>query len=207
MIFCLYSSATLDKFCLSPYHGRMQSNELTAEFKTVPSVKIPPEQQLACLKMLAAGKSWKAVATELGMDELYLLRFRDANPAFKAEASHAIEQGLHAMADSLIDIADQYADPIKARLKSDNIKWFLSKRLHRVYGDKLDVNIEQSVSIQAALDAANQRVLRPIRDLENVQDAQVIDLKDIYDAELTDNKSVEPKSEDGGSETLDDLLG
>lgn len=197
----------LDKLCLSQYHAGMNDIVLTEEFRTVPSSRVTPEQQIQCLKMLATGNSWRAIGVELGIDELRLLRFRDSNPVFAAESARAIEQGLHALADSLIDLPDQYADPIKARLKSENIKWFLSKRMHRVYGDKLDVNIEQSVSIQAALDAANQRVLRPIRDLENVQEAEVIEMKDIYSDGLTDNKSVTPETRDGVPETLDDLLG
>ncbi len=62
-------------------------------------------------------------------------------------------------------VARTEPDVQRARLIVDNIKWRASKLHAQQYGDKLDVTIDQHVSITGAQAMARARVLRPISDL------------------------------------------
>lgn len=70
----------------------------------------------------------------------------------------AIMAQTHMLADELLDIADTYEDVPRAKLKSDNIKWLISKRNRKDYGDKLDIDVTHSVDIRAALNEAESRI-------------------------------------------------
>lgn len=63
------------------------------------------------------------------------------------------------MVDKLENISEYESDPIMAGVISKNIQFVASKRLRRVYGDKLDVNHTHTINIKDAMEAARNRVL------------------------------------------------
>ena len=77
----------------------------------------------------------------------------------------AQEDGYDALADQLLTITNEESDHNKAKVKSDNIKWLLSKRKATVYGDKIEVNMNATIDIGAALAEARPEHLRLIRRL------------------------------------------
>ena len=112
--------------------------------------------------------------------------------AYRESFACARDQGLDQLADDLIDLADQYVDVQKARLKSDNIKWLLARRAHKRYGDKLDINMHQTVDIGGALIDARKRALQPASNLQQISDAQVTDYVRIAQRAHSDIESSEP---------------
>lgn len=92
---------------------------------------------------LTSNKFFKA----LELNESYLIRYNSA-----------IEASTHALADELLDIPDTYEDVARAKLKSDNIKWLISRRNRKSYGDKLEVDVHHNIDLRSALDSANERV-------------------------------------------------
>jgi hypothetical protein len=64
-------------------------------------------------------------------------------------------------------IADEEVDPNRARLKVDLRRWVASKFNASLYGDKLDVNVNQTVDIGAALLEARRRA-RDVIETESV---------------------------------------
>lgn len=77
--------------------------------------------------------------------------------------NEADQRGADAMADALVAIDNHKiygrSDPKMAKVYSDNIKWLLSKRKQKVYGDKLEVthNITADKAIIDALNAGRER--------------------------------------------------
>lgn len=79
----------------------------------------------------------------------------------------AAQRGSDVLADLLVHIFDPNyptvyePDPQKARIKSENIKWLLSRRFNKRYGDRMEITAEITVShvITSQLDAAKQRLL------------------------------------------------
>lgn len=71
-------------------------------------------------------------------------------------------------------------DAMMASVVSKNIQWLASKRARQIYGEKLDVNVNTTINIRAAMENAKGRVI------EHVSDKPLIPLHT-----YTDNISVE----------------
>lgn len=72
-------------------------------------------------------------------------------------------------ADSLVDqtltIADEAIDAARARNQIAARQWIASKLAREKYGDKVQVDVDHKISIAAILDAAKERISRPMHDL------------------------------------------
>lgn len=80
-------------------------------------------------------------------------------------------------------------DPRLARVQSDIKLKIASHYDRRKFGEKIDVTVDQRVSISGALSEARARALRPGRDLSQVQDAVIVPVQQLSDMRPTDNKS------------------
>lgn len=124
----------------------------------------PPEytqEQLdAAVRMASKGEPIKVIINEcILLSEFDFWNYRQQYPDFKNAFEQARQEGLEQMADGLITAADEYVDVQRGRLKSDNVKWLLSKRKPEVYGDKVDIHVSQTIDITAALNEAKARAL------------------------------------------------
>jgi len=122
-----------------------------------PPVEIPREKLLEALKYAAEGWSIRKICAKINIEPLQFFKFRKQDYSFTAAFQLARESGFEINADDLLDLADQYADPLTARVKSDNLRWLLSKRKPKEYGDQLNINIEQKISVGEALSEAKKR--------------------------------------------------
>ncbi len=61
-------------------------------------------------------------------------------------------------AEEIIEIADTEENPQKARNQIDARKWFASKVKPNKFGDRIDLNINQTVDLKGALTDARSRV-------------------------------------------------
>ena len=83
-------------------------------------------------------------------------------------------------ADVLVDEAraaadDPDLDPQRARNMMTIRQWIASKHNSRVYGERVDLNISQSISIGDTLSEARARTLLPVCYQTQMIDAQVLD--------------------------------
>jgi hypothetical protein len=77
-------------------------------------------------------------------------RWLNEKEEFSAMFARAREQRAETFADQIVEIADTEEDAAKARVRVDARKFVASKLLPRTYGDKQEVNINQTVSIAHA---------------------------------------------------------
>lgn len=124
-------------------------------------IELTDEQMTICITLAAEGKSLRKIIDALCINETQFLRARQDDPYFAQVFEDARQEGLEHHADSLLDIANEEQDVQRGRLKSDNIKWLLSKRKPRTYGDRVDVNVTQTVDMASAMREAQERVLIP----------------------------------------------
>ena len=75
------------------------------------------------------------------------------------------------IAEEIIAISDEYGDPQRAKNRIDARKWYASKVKPKKFGDRIDVNITETVDIKLALTDARNRI-RPVSDLKNAIDVQ-----------------------------------
>jgi hypothetical protein len=148
------------------------------------------EQKRIALDLAAAGKGLPEIQKALGVDHSYFWKFRIQNPNFGEEFARARQEGIEQLADSLLTITRDESDVYKARLQSENIRWLISKRKPTVYGDKIDINLNQTVDIGAALLEAKQRAVLPDSYPSQVIDAEHRDITNQTAIESTDSKSV-----------------
>ena len=117
------------------------------------------------------------------------------------EAGLSYARALEILSDVEVDeakeIADTEPDAGKARNQIDIRKWRASKRNSRVYGDRVDLNVTQTLDISTTLQEAKARLLRPVRDQLGVSDAQVIDMPRLIPTGARDTQSVDrPKGDE-----------
>lgn len=118
-------------------------------------------------QQLAEGKSLREICRSSDMPQESTVRkwALEDRSGFYAHYAQAREIGYHAMADELLEIADDAqndwmerngedasgwqinGDHVqRSRLRLDTRKWMLSKVLPKVYGDRIDVNNKHDLS-------------------------------------------------------------
>lgn len=137
-------------------------------------LQAPPEytqeQMDLAIDLAAKGRPLSEIITQICSTELAFWLYRQHYPDFQNTFEQARQEGLEHMADGLMTVADEERDVQRARLKSDNAKWLLSKRKPSVYGDKVDIHVSQTIDISGALNEARQRALTS---------ADIVKLKDV----------------------------
>lgn len=96
------------------------------------------------------------------------------DPALKEMYEDAQQRGFDALADALINIDNHklhgQSNPQMAKVVSDNIKWVLSKRDQKRFGEKMQITHEITAdkAIIAALEAGKRRTALPAPDVVDV---------------------------------------
>lgn len=120
------------------------------------------EQLETAIQMASKGEPLKRIIDECLLESEYKFwLYRQHYPDFTNNFEQARQEGLEHLADGLMTAHDEYTDVQRARLKSDNAKWLLSKRKPEIYGDKVDIHVSQTIDITAALTEARARAQIP----------------------------------------------
>lgn len=114
-------------------------------------------------------------------------------PAFGQALRIARAIVLDRRVDRMREVAENEPDVQRAKLIIDTDKWLASKLIPHVYGERLDINVTSTVNITDALsEARNRALLRPMRDLPEPEDAQVIDSMCVSVPKPVDDESPAP---------------
>jgi hypothetical protein len=110
------------------------------------------------------------------------------------------------MADQVLEIADSDNDPAKVRNQILARQWHTAKAAPQVYGERLDLNLNQTVDLTAAILEAKKRALQS-RFNDEAEDAEVIETPKLSHDGATADSSVSPagsgESADENSENKD----
>jgi hypothetical protein len=85
--------------------------------------------------------------------------------------ARAVEIKADLLADEVIHLADGDGDPAKVRNQMQARQWLASKLHAKRYGDRIDLNVTQTIDVGATLAEARARLL-PARDLTQVVDVE-----------------------------------
>lgn len=161
------------------------------------------ELESKALALALEGKTISKITAELGITRQSLWDYRNANIPFSDNFARALAEGMEELADSLLDIVDLQPDVQKAKVQSDNIKFILSKRKPQVYGDRVDINVKQTIDIGGALREARQRAMLPLSDSATDPIAQAIDVTSTIKEDATGSK---PVTKDADQKSSDDIF-
>lgn len=136
-----------------------------------------PELIAVIFDRLSKGETLKAICRDPGMPSDAAVRswVLDDVDGIAAQYARARDLGLDAMADDLLDIARTTEEGISEktgpngkevtrsdmlghrRLKTDTLKWYLSKLAPKRYGDRLELDGKVGVDVGDAILAARKR--------------------------------------------------
>lgn len=111
------------------------------------------------IKELYEGKSLKSCLDILGLQAYIFFSFLYESPDLMNSYDRAQQARTEMLVDEIVEIADTEPDPQKARVRTDCRKWVASKMKPNKYGERLDININQTVDISSALTDARKRAL------------------------------------------------
>lgn len=141
------------------------------------------------IERVLAGSTLRDAVSACGLNpSTFALRLQQDREAAIAYA-RAQEMRADLLADEALHIADNENDAAKARNQITVRQWLASKLHAKRYGDRIDLNVTQTVDISATLAEARARVL-PARFQQDIEDAQVIDVSAENDTKPSDNKSL-----------------
>jgi len=110
-----------------------------------------------------------------------------------ARFARAMEFRAELWADEMIAISDDPAiDTNRARNMIQTRQWNATKANPKKFGERIDLNVQQSISVDVALHEAKARLLRPVRDQLALDAVQVLDLPSAAAHEPADKQSVSP---------------
>lgn len=141
------------------------------------------EKVMRAIDFISQGETPTKACDDAGTTTYWLSKLIREDEVINALATEAFERGYDALADVLLDIDSNQrfgsSDPKIMRVKSDNIKWYLSKRDQTRYGEKVVVEnkITADRAIVEALSRGKQRVLEAAKPA--VIDAVATELVDI----------------------------
>lgn len=147
----------------------------------------------AVLADYAAGMPLAAACEKHHVSDTRTYRAMRDSEIWAAELRAASEQHAAALVRQSLELAESDPDPARARNRIAVRQWIAARVARDAWGDRVDVSVDQRVSITAALDAAEGR-LRPIRDLSRVIDAESVDLSALPAIAATDNETAERAS-------------
>lgn len=129
------------------------------------AMKLTEEQKSLAIGMAIDGETLKRIAEALCLSPKQFWQARQDDPSFQNAFALARQEGIHGMVDRLDTIHNDIDDVQRARLASENIRWKASKLNPTTYGDRLDVNLNQTVDLGSALQAAKDRARLAERDV------------------------------------------
>lgn len=141
-----------------------------------PAFHLNEEQQETIIEMATQGIQLSDICRRLQINPSVLFRYREKHSDFDMKFARALRHGADVLADSLLGISNKYHDVQVATLESNNIKWILSKRYSRDYGDRIDLNVTQSVDISGALKEAKDRLMLLPRDSDMSLAGNILDI-------------------------------
>lgn len=140
------------------------------------------------IRRVASGESITHVLKDKGLHPMDFYNYKDAHPSRAEDYARALSARVDADAMRAMEIADTEMDPQRARVRVDTIKWFASKIKPQVYGERIDLNVNQTVDVGGALAEARARLV-PSRYPTEQNQTQVIDVTPKQIDTSTDAKS------------------
>ena len=122
------------------------------------------KMSLAICSRLAMGESLRKICVDKDMPcWKTIFNWINTKPEFLQQYERAKEQGCEAMAEEMIDIAeDETKEVQRSRLMVDTRKWYLSKIKAKKYGEKIDTTVTHKFD-----DLSDEELDARIKELED----------------------------------------
>lgn len=143
-------------------------------------VQTPKERARQAIEAIANGDTLRVALANMGLTGASLNALLSSDRELAVAYARALEIRADLYADEIITISDdETKDPHRARNQIQARQWVAGKHHAKRYGDRIDLNVTQTIDIGSTLAEARSRLLRPISDQQETIDAeyQVIEPK------------------------------
>jgi len=148
------------------------------------------DQARQVIEHVAEGKTLREAVAAVGMRVSVFHRAISGVRELQVDYARVREIRADVDVDDALAIADNPdIDPNRARNMIDIRKWRATKYNPKTFGDRIDLNIQSSISILDTRSEAMARVLRPMRDPEPTLDVDVIDTHTLSTSGASDSVS------------------
>jgi hypothetical protein len=147
------------------------------------------------LEAMGNGTSLKDAAADENVSLWQWWEWCDENPTLAKRYSSARARLAECMVNDMPHIAENEADPQRARVKIEARRWVASKWKADTYGDRVDVNVTGQVDLVAAIGEARERALRLGCDQTPVIEAEYVEIKGQIGNGAADRESVSTDDE------------
>lgn len=127
------------------------------------------EQIDAALEWILEGKDMSYVWTALGFKKkTEFARFCKNNPGFREKIEEAKRDSCWMILEDEMKGAYRSSDPKKGKIKLDGLVKLLAYLDPKKYGNKIEMNVNENISVRVNLDSANDRIKGLIRDVNPI---------------------------------------
>jgi hypothetical protein len=168
---------------------RPKYNAVNRVVATDPEVIAQAEHAISCIE---EGDLLKHALGKAGIGRAMFSAVLAGQRELAARVARAQEISADFLVDEAIDAARNEPDVMRARVIAENNRWAASRRNSKKYGDRIDLNVTQTLDISGTLLEAKQRMLRPMRDQLDVTDVQTLDLPSVALLGAQDSQSMTP---------------
>ncbi len=126
-----------------------------------PKVRMSEADEEVALTLISSGCRLCVVAEQLNFrSRRTLFSYRINFPEFDSNVQKAKAQYCEELEEDLLTMADEYPrNPRLAEVKGKHIMNVLKYRNPKVYGDRVDLNVSQTIDIGGSLERAERRVV------------------------------------------------
>lgn len=175
--------------------AKLQPLAFSESERQIKDMRLTAEQKQIAIGLASQGKTLAEIRDAIGISQQEFWEYRQENSDFAEAFARARQEGLEELADGLLTITEEEHDVQKARLRSENVRWLLSKRKPHVYGDRIDLNVNQTIDINAALLEARQRAALPMSYQRPTLEGEAIEIKGQIEGATADSQSADAASE------------
>lgn len=144
------------------------------------------------IERILNGSSLKEAAAACGIDVFKFNRILQGDRAAALAYARAVEIRADLLADEALHIADNENDAAKARNQIGVRQWLASKLYAKRYGDRIDLNVTQTLDVSATLAEARARLVLPVRDQQTIEDVEARVITGVAGHGPSDNESMTP---------------
>lgn len=112
---------------------------------------------------VASGRSLRSICSDKGMpDKATVFRWLAKHDAFRDQYARAQEDRTAALAEDILEIADEgnEEDVQRAKLRIDARKWLMSKMAPKRYGDKTEIDHKSSDGSMTPVNVVERVIVR-----------------------------------------------
>lgn len=141
------------------------------------------------IAQVCEGVKLKDALAELGLTRTLFYSALSSERELAVSYARAREISADFLVDEALDVVKNEPDVQRAREIANMHRWAAGKFNQKRYGERIDLNVSQTIDVSEALKEARARVVRPVIDQLPTPQQQVIDLQDVSPIEPRDEES------------------